>query len=523
MSNVNPNNPNLEGLDEELVAYLDGELEPQAAQRIENVLAADAQARERLSQLASSWDLLDQLPRATVDDLFTRTTVEMVALAAEDEIKKTVAAEPARRRMRLVGGGIAALVAVVVGFVAVALALPDHNEDLLRDLPVVRDLDLYIAVGDINLLKLFQENRLFTEDPQAAAQNVATSEKSTSHVSSLSLPIPDSIGDRRGWIEGLSAADKTELRRNFDKFSAKPEAEQQSLRKLDAQLRADPQAADLHHIMLRYQDWRNNSLQPTDRADLDEKTPKERVADIKQKQQDREQRALTRLAMPPGGPPGGPGMSKGQDNVRPIVGWLQKYALNHEQEILDQLPDDLKEQSAKNKKQDDRGGRPSYPFWLVLQLTRPDSPVVKLPALNEAESREFRDMIEGLPQVSKDKLKELRDNEAKLVQMRSWVQAAMRSRQFGGPGGFGRGGGMRKSIRDELTPEETAQLQGLTGADLFKKEMELYRQKHGLPENWPRPGDGPKGPPGEGPAGPSMRDGGPPPHEPPPRDNPPSS
>jgi hypothetical protein len=156
-------------------------------------------------------------------------------------------------------------------------------------------------------------------------------------------------------------------------------------------------------------------------------------------------------------------------------------------------------------------------------MTRPDSPVAKLPALNEAESREFRDMIEQLPQDRKDKLKELHDNESKLIQMRSWVQAAMRNRQFGGPGGFGRGGGMRKLIRDELTPEETAQLQGLTGADLFKKEMELYRQKHGLPENWPRPGEGPKGPPGEGPGGPPMRDGGPPPHEPPPRDNPPAT
>src|SRR3954463_9870047 len=129
MSDANTNNTNADSLDEELVAYLDGELPPKDAQRLENALADNAPARERLSQLASSWDLLDQLPRATVDDLFTRTTVEMVALAAEGEIAAATA--PAKRRMQWIGGGIAIALATIVGFAAAALALPDYNEALL--------------------------------------------------------------------------------------------------------------------------------------------------------------------------------------------------------------------------------------------------------------------------------------------------------------------------------------------------------------------------------------------------------
>jgi len=81
MSTEQSSNSNLDFLDEELVAYLDGELDSQATKRLEDLLASDEPARKRLSQLANSWELLDQLPRATVDDLFTRTTVKMVALA----------------------------------------------------------------------------------------------------------------------------------------------------------------------------------------------------------------------------------------------------------------------------------------------------------------------------------------------------------------------------------------------------------------------------------------------------------
>src|SRR3954470_23257179 len=110
------NNSNDETLDEELTAYLDGELPPDSAKRVESLLAGDEKARSRLAELAASWDLLDQLPRATVDDLFTRTTVEMVAVAAESEIAAATA--PAKRRMQWISGGVAAALAALVGFAA---------------------------------------------------------------------------------------------------------------------------------------------------------------------------------------------------------------------------------------------------------------------------------------------------------------------------------------------------------------------------------------------------------------------
>ena len=172
MQNESTNNPKSDQLDEELVAYLDGELEPQSTQQLENLLAGDEQARRRLSQLAASWDLLDQLPRANVDDLFTRTTVEMVALAAEDEIAQLQVAAPAKRRRHWIEGALATVAAAAIGFVVVTAALPNQNDSLVRDLPLLMDLDLYRVAGEVDFLKKLQTAGFFTDDATESRSSV---------------------------------------------------------------------------------------------------------------------------------------------------------------------------------------------------------------------------------------------------------------------------------------------------------------------------------------------------------------
>src|SRR5687767_6339927 len=127
MNNDHPQS-DLPGLDEDLVAYLDGELDDEAARRLVDRLNNDDAARQRLRALATSWDLLDHLPRAAMDDSFTRTTVQMIAVAASDDIADQKAALPARKRRRWTVGAIGALAAAMVGFVAVVVAWPDPNE-----------------------------------------------------------------------------------------------------------------------------------------------------------------------------------------------------------------------------------------------------------------------------------------------------------------------------------------------------------------------------------------------------------
>ena len=71
---------------EELVAYLDGELPDEAARLVEQRLATDDDYRRQLGELDQAWSALEALPTPTVDDKFARTTIEMVALAAQRDL-----------------------------------------------------------------------------------------------------------------------------------------------------------------------------------------------------------------------------------------------------------------------------------------------------------------------------------------------------------------------------------------------------------------------------------------------------
>jgi hypothetical protein len=60
----------------ELVAYLDGELDPAAARRIETRLAGDPQARAKAAALKKTFDLLDYLPKPEPSATFTSRTLD---------------------------------------------------------------------------------------------------------------------------------------------------------------------------------------------------------------------------------------------------------------------------------------------------------------------------------------------------------------------------------------------------------------------------------------------------------------
>lgn len=146
---------------ETLVAYLDGELSSAERQRIEQQLATDPAFRAELTRLEQVWGLLDELPRVAADDTFTRSTLEMVSVRAAQERE----APPPRRSGWIVwGGGLA--VAAAIGFFALWLR-PGENELLLRDLPVIQDLDAYERAGSIEFLQLLVDHHVFEETGDA--------------------------------------------------------------------------------------------------------------------------------------------------------------------------------------------------------------------------------------------------------------------------------------------------------------------------------------------------------------------
>ncbi len=440
MSDASQKSP-ADEFDEELVAYLDGELQSQDAQRLENRLATDERARQRLNQLAVSWDLLDQLPRATVDDLFSRTTVEMVAVAAEEEIAQTSAAAPTKERRRWLGVGVGALLAATVGFVAFGLVMPDQNDPLLRNLPVVANLDLYRSVGDVELLRKLASSDLFVATVTATASQSASLAVTApaSAASSLMASIPNSITERRAWIANLTPDRKLELNRNLEKFDALSVDEKQALHGIDEYLRANPDQADqLTHLMQRYHDWLK-TLTPAERADLsDTTTPEQHLAEIKKIKKEQEGRLFARLGSGRSGPRGDTGQT---------LRWMEDFAAQHEKDILEALPEDQQQEFKKLEQRggSEHGGPRFYQRRLAFELFRPNSPV-KMPEITEADLQPL------LTQLSSDKQTELKaatDTDQRAEVMRQWIRAALAAAaeqraRFGSQGDWRMGSGALK-------------------------------------------------------------------------------
>jgi hypothetical protein len=107
---------------------------------------------------------LDGLERQQVDETFTRTTIEMVTVAEEEQLDRQRAEAPRRRRRRwlIAGGGL--LAAALAGFLGVALLRPDPDRQLLEDLPLLIDYDEYNQIDDVKFLQLLHEQKVFSKD-----------------------------------------------------------------------------------------------------------------------------------------------------------------------------------------------------------------------------------------------------------------------------------------------------------------------------------------------------------------------
>jgi anti-sigma factor RsiW len=152
------------GLQEQLVAYLDGELDHEHLVQVEALLASDPVARQELTRLERTWSLLDGLERPEVDETFTRTTIEMVAVAEQEKLNQQQAEAPRRRRRQWLIGGAVLLSAILAGFLGVALLRPDPDHQLIEDLPLLVDYDEYSQIDDVKFLQLLYEQGLFTKD-----------------------------------------------------------------------------------------------------------------------------------------------------------------------------------------------------------------------------------------------------------------------------------------------------------------------------------------------------------------------
>ena len=165
---------------EELVAYLDGELDAPAAESVATRLSLDPRLRAEADALQRAWDILDVLPRPQPSAAFaTRTVSQVIPLPGGSGTQFLVSSGPAPATMpaipaRRAGVGFWLVSAVLIlaagagGYAGHrALAPPPKPvaaDPPLEDVPLMKNLRLYRNVDDVEYLKKLDSPELFGDE-----------------------------------------------------------------------------------------------------------------------------------------------------------------------------------------------------------------------------------------------------------------------------------------------------------------------------------------------------------------------
>lgn len=154
---------------ENLVAYLDGELDDNPSQEIDRILARSEVARHEVEALSRAWEMLDLLPHPKASAEFTQQTMATLKL---EEVPYSISDQPWFTYLRR--GSVAAVWLAVIaasgvaGFLATWQWYPNPNRDLLEALPVVKQLDVYAEVESKEFLDALHASGLFEGGDDAA-------------------------------------------------------------------------------------------------------------------------------------------------------------------------------------------------------------------------------------------------------------------------------------------------------------------------------------------------------------------
>jgi anti-sigma factor RsiW len=147
----------------DLVAYLDGELDGEAARALEAKLSLNPAARAEADALRRTWELLDFLPRPQPSPRFTHRTLERLSPLQAGEQRRWQ-----RWRTRCLGLGWAAalLLAGWAGHAGYNWLVPckPGERELLQDLRIIENKRLYDRVEDLDFWRALDTPELFGDE-----------------------------------------------------------------------------------------------------------------------------------------------------------------------------------------------------------------------------------------------------------------------------------------------------------------------------------------------------------------------
>jgi len=223
--------------DEDLVAFLDRELLPEQALRIEQRLAVDAELRKRVEDLNQSWELLDCLPESKPDSKLAETTIELVAMKLLEERKQSLKSRLKRYLVPLLG--VATLVALGLGAATASLRQSWEERQLLRTLPLITRYPDLKLIDSTEWLDQLAEIDFLIESGLPLYREP------------MFPPEPNSADALSVWLDELDPLLRLRLYENFESFQAQTPARQELLRDIGAKL-TQPAAVDFASVLKAY-------------------------------------------------------------------------------------------------------------------------------------------------------------------------------------------------------------------------------------------------------------------------------
>ncbi|TWU67252.1 hypothetical protein V7x_28250 [Crateriforma conspicua] len=233
--------------DEQLVAYLDGELGPQDRDALEHRLINDADLRTRLHDLQRGWDMLDDLPDVTPNEKLVETTMEMVVT----DVMRAGGKKPAwyQRVPIAVFVALGCLLTATMGYAAVQWRRTAMLNRQLDDLTIVEDLDAYLDGDDLNLMR-----QLAGMD---AWQDVIIKLKEIQAIEPIDTGLSElSTEQRKAALAELPGPVAGHLAANWDSFRNFDRSRQESLREFADTVALQTDAQRLLQTMRDYSLWK---------------------------------------------------------------------------------------------------------------------------------------------------------------------------------------------------------------------------------------------------------------------------
>ncbi|MBP5621104.1 MAG: hypothetical protein J6X44_03725, partial [Thermoguttaceae bacterium] len=265
-------------VDEEIAAYLDGEMSPDEREAFEAKVDASETIRAKLDAERSAWDALALLDLEEPERDLTESTLgrldeetQAALLAANETVKR-------RRRILYATTFLGAGALFILGYFLSSIFFPDVRQNRRQDCQVVDRLEQLGAVGSFEYLIALRDANLFS--PPAEGNGDAQNADQRSRVNFFLQDFKP--GPKKSYEELVQ--DRAFYRRQIQ-FENLDELEKNKYRTLYRQIEAAPDSEDLWTTANAYVFWLATAVNDAEIELLQEASIPDRIEMIKGRQE----------------------------------------------------------------------------------------------------------------------------------------------------------------------------------------------------------------------------------------------